>query len=156
MRHNKWILIALLALTPTACETARHRPNNVTVDEQAASTDSGIDISYVLGHNHRRFVTTATNQTIIAQTLLDRQILKESPIDKDRYVQFLKKAWAFVNQPSRLPAAHKNSDLPCRAPYIVTIRIQKDVHTASGCRSTDPGNLSKLIKDGEFLLYSKK
>lgn len=145
------LISVLTALCLAGCAT--HRAKSDGSDEaRIESIDSGIDISYVLGHAHRRLLVQTKDNQIVAQSYLEHQILKESEIDREHYADFLKKAKTFVENPQRLPA---NQDL-CRSPFTVTLRIGKDLKVVNGCRSTDEGALSHLLRDGEFLLYSKK
>jgi hypothetical protein len=53
---------------------------------------------------------------------------------------------------AREPAA---SDA-CRTPYTITVRVGTETQTLQGCRGEDDGGLSRLVRDGEFLLYSTK
>jgi hypothetical protein len=111
-----------------------------------------VDIQYILGRDHYRLLIRAQGNQIVANTYLDKEILEEGAIDSTRYPAFLEKADSFVSQ-------YQGPSLPpqelCRNPFLVTVRIGSDTKTARGCRSKDGGALSKLVRDGEFLLYSK-
>ncbi|MGK5082740.1 hypothetical protein WDW37_05485 [Bdellovibrionota bacterium FG-1] len=148
----------------TACSSVpkqgTHEQQRVAL-QQPALSDSSVEIHYVLGHSHRRFVAKAKNESCMAQTYLDRQILKETSIDGKRYEDFFTKATQFIQSPHRNPAEHTASlEDPrpemCRSPFTVTLRTGANTETVKGCRGMDDGFLSHLIREGEFLLFSKK
>lgn len=121
--------------------------------ETSKALNSSIDIQYDLGRDHYRFHSSQENTSFSGSTFLNRQVLATGPIDADRYPDFLKKASAFVTQNNQNQKTLNSATL-CRSPFIVTVQIEKEVQVARGCRSSDGGELSKLIRDGEFLLYS--
>ena len=114
--------------------------------------DSSVSIEYVLGRDKYRFIAQAENEKVTGSTYLDKQLLKKGQIDEQRYPGFYSKASEIVQNLNRAPA----SDGFCRSPFILTIRTGGSTQTARGCRSSDDGALSKLVREGEFLLYSKK
>ncbi len=118
---------------------------------QAGQINSSIEIQYALGRDHYRFVATSQNSSIVANTFLNRQVLDTGPIDSNRYPLFLKRVSDFISQIKKDPIPRP----PCRSPFRITVKIGSEIHIASGCRSTNGGELSKLVRDGEFLLYSK-
>ena len=156
MKHSLWFA-CLTALLGTACSTGVHR-NEVSKSVTAKANsvthlgDSAIDITYVLGHSHRRFKAECRQDGVIAQIYLDRTIVKENGVDSAKYDEFVQRLLVFIDNPNRVPAEASS----CRTPFIVTLRVGDQTKVASGCRSNDDGTLSRLIKDGEFLLYSKK
>ncbi len=117
--------------------------------------DSSIDIQYILGHEHYRFVATSLENSVTAKSLRDRQIVRNGPIDKNLYTDFFQKASNFISHSKSSESSGEKSDSHCRSPFTVTVNIEKETHTTKGCRSTDNGTLSKLVNDGEFLLYSQ-
>ena len=154
------MLVALIAAA-SGCSTSRPQADAGVgppsdAPSHAALSDSSIDISYVLGHSHRRFVAWGKKEVSGGQTLLDHQVLRESTIDHARYSDFLAKAEQFVNTPRRHPADQGAPDETCRTPFTVTLRIGSDTQIMQGCRGEDDGALSHLVRDGEFLLYSAK
>jgi hypothetical protein len=162
-RQRPWL--ALLVITPllgSAC--AGHRPQSDTgappVGASPDTSDSSVDITYVLGHAHRRFAAHAKDTTYMAQSFFDHQILKENVIDPKHYADFLNKASQFISTPHRVPADQTAVALAeeeaCRAPFTVTVRVGSETKSTRGCRVTDDGALSHLVRDGEFLLFSRK
>ncbi|MBI2711771.1 MAG: hypothetical protein HYX41_02745 [Bdellovibrio sp.] len=114
--------------------------------------NSSVSIEYILGRDHYRFTARSEETRVTGTTYLDKQLLKKGEIDQQRYPGFFTRASEIVDNLSRAPA----SDTFCRNPFIITIKAQEKTRTARGCRSSDDGALSKLIREGEFLLYSKK
>jgi hypothetical protein len=141
-------LVALTALS--ACSTS---PAQRISGETLPLSSSSVEIVYVLGHNQRKLLLSGQPQGAKAKAFLDQTLLNEAMVDLQRYGDFLRKALLFVSRNDRAPAMQA----PCRAPFTVTVRIAAETHGSSGCRFSDEGMaLSRLVKDGEFLLYSKK
>lgn len=164
--HPLLVAVCFLALgmgctTPrgTSARGEHHSVSSQGIDREALK-DSTVDISYVLGHSRRRLVAWARNDTFAGQTLMDHQILRESKIDRRHYSEFFGKAEQFVSTPRRKPATQTPPDekegAACRTPFTVTVRVGNETQTLQGCRGEDNGALSHLVRDGEFLLYSKK
>ena len=115
-----------------------------------ASSKNQIDIQYTLGRrDHYRFYAMDEGDTAKASTYLNRQILDEGAIDRNQFENFLKKVLQYVQE------SPKATNGPCRSPFTIQVKIENKVSSASGCRSDDHGRLSRLIQEGEFLLYSK-
>jgi hypothetical protein len=121
-----------------------------------ARRDSSIEISYLLGRSHRRIVARAKQENYSGQAYLDRQLLHEGSIDRAHYSEFFGKVEKFIAAPHRKPAEAAQLDDSCRTPFTVNLRVGKDTRTLQGCRGEDEGALSHLVREGEFLLYSKK
>lgn len=158
------VALLVLAVVP-GCATGRgtlkdtHKEARTSQEfVREAIKDSTIDISYVLGHSRRRLIAWARDDSFGGQTLMDHQILRESEIDPRLYTEFFGKAEQFVSTPLRRPAVRLPADEHdgCRTPFIVKVRVGAETQTLQGCRGDDDGALSHLVRDGEFLLYSKK
>lgn len=113
--------------------------------------NSSIDIQYTLGRDHHRFVAIAQQNGVTGNTYLEKQVLESGQIKQEKYSDFLKKALSFVQTVQKNAA----TPMPCRSSFTIKVRLGSDTQTARGCRSSDDGSLSKLVRDGEFLLYSK-
>jgi hypothetical protein len=154
------VTAAILVLFATACASKPAKRSDASTPAMAAGTpplsDSSIDISYVLGHSHRRFLAKAKDSNCVAQSYFDQQILKENEIDGKHYEEFFSKVSKFMTAPQRVPAAQAASSEECRSPFTVTVRLGKKTQAFQGCRGSDEGALAHLVKDGEFLLFSKK
>jgi hypothetical protein len=75
IRKLSWF-VCLLALA-SGCGTGRPKPDAGDPSQAAPleMTDSGIDISYVLGHNRHRLLVQTRDSQIVAQSYLEKQIL---------------------------------------------------------------------------------
>jgi hypothetical protein len=154
-----------IAAGGSGCATGTPRPDaepkggaGTTEVSKSVGADSSIDITYVLGHSHRRFVAWSKNDACGGQTLVDHQILRESGIDRGHYTEYFNKVEQFVSTPHRKPAeqgAPLPADDACRTPFTVTLRLGSETKIVQGCRGADDGALSHLVRDGEFLLYAQ-
>jgi hypothetical protein len=141
MRVGPSVTLVFLAIS---CSTASKETRSGDL------SDSSVDIQYILGKDHYRFLAEAKGDLARANTFLDKQSLDQGVVDPSQYSDFLKKAWGFISQS---PSPEQPM---CKTPFTVTVKIKEEIHVARGCRGTDNGALSKLVKDGEFLLlYSK-
>ncbi len=112
-----------------------------------------IDIQYSLGNNHYRFLALADSNRVSAKNFLDGKILKETDIDSSKYSRLLEKTTDFVINLKQEP----NGLGQCHSSYKIEIQTGKNSHTGHGCRNPSDGtHFSKIIREAEFLLYSKK
>ncbi len=152
-RKHTFAIVVLVGIW-SGCATQPVEPKPESVSSRGLK-DSGIDITYVLGHSHRRFIAQAKNSFFLAQSFVDKQILKENSVNEGHYTAFFSKVEQFVSAPTRGPSATSNSN-NCRSPFTITLRVGADTKAVSGCRGMDDGALSHLLRDGEFLLSSRK
>ena len=147
---RQWFTLLCIAGL-TACAGSAPKPESPP-DKGGGEATSSVDITYMLGHNQRRFYAESKAGGVLAQTFLDRQIVEAGQIDREHYLGFLKKASSFID------AAGKTSleRIPCRSPFTVTVRVGEATQATKGCRSADESGISHLVRDGEFLLFSKK
>lgn len=125
-------------------------PENIPSFAENAK-DSEIEIEYTLSRDRYRFHALAKTGIVHASTSLNKQIIENGEINPDRYPEFLKKAYDFLQYARSFSMANPS----CRSPFSITVRIKKEIKHARGCRSSDEGGrLGHLIRDGEFLLYS--
>jgi hypothetical protein len=118
-----------------------------------------VEITYILGHSHRRFLAEARADRALAQSFMDHQILRESPVDLNHYREFLDKAGRVVAkqaEPVRGPAQGESGEDSCRYPFKIIVRASGGTRTSTGCRGEDDGALGRLLRDGEFLLSARK
>lgn len=139
---------------PTTGQSQSLPPKHLEINSnfEAQAQDSSVEIQYSLGRDRYRFSALAHGDLVTASTYLGKQVLEHGTIKRDRYPHFLKKASAFIESYQQ---GTSPSQTPCRSPFIVMVRIGNETQIARGCRSSDNGTFSKLVKDGEFLLYSK-
>ncbi len=154
---------AMLCLAGTGCGTGavRSAGSDRPLPIQASGTSSAgdqkiVDIVYILGHDLHRFIATSRIDGASAQALEDHQVLEDNKVDPKRYAEFYEKALAFVKAPRRTVASASQKAENCRNTFTVVVKDGEQSWTESGCRSTDDGAFSRLVRDGQFLLYSKK
>ncbi|MNJ94882.1 hypothetical protein D3C87_125850 [compost metagenome] len=113
---------------------------------------SQVEISYVLGHTHYKYMAVAGKHNAEVSSLRDDRVLEKKSIPLARYQDFAGKVEKML-QSSATPAP----DESCRTPYKIQVTAGKKVRTGSGCRTSDvEGKVGRLIKEGEFLLYSEE
>jgi len=142
------LLLAFFAL----CGCSTHPvARDATSDEVAHAEITQVEISYVLGHNQHRFTAQSAAQKAEVTTYLEKDIVQQANVDSAKYLSFVSKVVSFAQKPHRTPAQADE----CRSPFSVTVKIDGKTYTSDGCRFSDEGSLSRLVRDGEFLLYSK-
>jgi hypothetical protein len=161
---RKWLSAFTLVcnfLTP-GCTHMSSAPTASTETQSTQDTtaigDTIIDIEYTLGRDHYEFHAHSTHSkgdAVTVASLLNRRVLGQGSIDPARFPEFLKKAQEFLHHNPAEPSPLPTNPPPCHSPYSVTIRIHDQTQSIQGCRNSDSGALSKLVRDGEFLLYSK-
>lgn len=152
---RKFLRVAGILLLVMSCSTPLKptSPSDAQVDPiPLIKPDSQVDIRYSLGHDHYFLVASAKGGEARAHFSLDKRVVHESPVDYLQYEQYLKRASGVVESLQKTPIQISSS---CRSPFTITILIGNHTQTAQGCRSNDHGSLSRLVKEGEFLLYSK-
>jgi hypothetical protein len=153
----KTLFTLLFALCLSACAAAPRAPENPVPTGETAQTpppESSVEITYVLGHSHRRFLAEAKSDQVLARTFMDHQILREGPVDAGHYREFLGKVGRFVAAPVRGPAQGGEAE-DCRSPFKISVRSRGELKSTSGCRGNDDGTLGRLLREGEFLLSAK-
>ncbi len=132
--------------------------NAPAVLTQEKILDSSIEITYILGDNHYRFKAESKLGNIQGRNFIDERLIKENTIDPNRYGEFLQKAQGLLSETNTSPRNREPvSYAPCRTPFSIHLRLGKNLQNSHGCRSSDKGTqLSHLIREAEFLLYSKK
>jgi hypothetical protein len=152
MRNLKWAFI-LAAVNILGCGTGKVAPTS----DLSMNTVSSVEIEYSLGHYQHRFTATGAPGKAQVTTYLERDVVEHASVDPTKYETFVAKAIAFSQKPKRTPTQEGE----CRSPYNVVIKTgeksTEKTYTSQGCRSSDDqGALSRLVRDGEFLLFSKK
>lgn len=165
---RKFILLILLPLLGTACSSASKSSGlgaNAAKSEKAA-----VEISYVQGDNFRHLVILDAGGSVVARNYLNKKLLTEAKVDREKFRELLQKASALVNEIAARavnnPESHApqqetleglEDNAPCHSPFTVIVRTGKTTQTASGCKSTAEGtSFSRFTRDAEFFLYSKK
>ena len=159
MKNLKWAVNSLFfALTTVlsfnGCSTGKTTAPPIDL---ASSSTTSVEIEYGLGHYQHRFTANGDLGHAQVTTYLERAVVEQASVDPSKYASFLAKAIAFTEKPKRAPT----EEAECRSPFTVTIKITEKstekTYTSRGCRSSDSdGALSRLVRDGEFLIFSKK
>jgi hypothetical protein len=155
--NQRLLVFTLLAFFISGCNMAQKLPKSteapslVPMKKIEQAHESRVDIRYSLDRENFRFFASDSQTQVIAKAYFDKKLLKKGKISRNRYLEFLKKAADLIQSCQELP----DDGSPCRNPFKVWIQIDQEQYTGSGCRSTDGGALSRLINEGEFLLYSK-
>ncbi|MFZ9595773.1 MAG: hypothetical protein ACO3A2_06800 [Bdellovibrionia bacterium] len=159
---SKSCALLCLALTPLLFSSCSHLvPSRLSVApgdpetpqaEPAPSSPpvgSSVQIEYLLRRTHYSFFMESNTDHGRVKSYLDRQLLKEGRIPPEKCSQFFLKISEFM---AHLPEDQGRSS--CQSPFKITYKKGELVRVSEGCRSSDSGSFSKLIREGEFLLYS--
>jgi hypothetical protein len=155
MRLFRWALaLTAFALMITGCGTTRVASPS---PDLSVNDVSSVEIEYALGHYQHRFTADGHAGNAQVTTYLERNIVEQALVDPAKYASFVAKDIAFSEKPKRAPT----EEAECRSPFKVVIKTgeknTEKTYTSQGCRSSDnDGALSRLVRDGEFLLFSKK
>ncbi len=115
------------------------------------SKNSSLEIEYLLERDRYRLFFQSQGDRVSIESYHDGKIIEKGEIDSTKYSLFLKKAMEAIKTFKN----ESNGSPPCLSPFVVTLKFEKKAEQVRGCRSRDHGSLSKLIREGEFLLYSK-
>jgi hypothetical protein len=133
--------------SPSSPPAEVHHPPDFTENQLKFSS---IQIEYELGHDHYSF-EVVSKDSIQVKSYLDKHLLKVGNISREKYLPFLTKS-------IRLLKAYESStrkEPNCRGPFKITIKLGESSKTSMGCRNEGEGTFGRLIRDGEFLLYSE-
>ena len=148
-------LLGLASCSHTPVQTAPEKtpdPHSALYsDLQKDLLDSSVTIEYVLGRDFFKIYTESSKGGIDMNLSSNKKILERGQMSRRLYPDFFKKASDFAHQLQSI------SDQPpsCRGPFRITIRRGDKIETGSGCRSQNFSAFSRLVKEAEFLLYSK-
>jgi hypothetical protein len=155
-KNQTLLMLSLLAFF-TACQSNEivkaPVPELPAVKSETTPSHTSIEISYVRGQNHHRFIAQNKENAVIAKSFIDNQLLKETSIDMNQYEDLVKRTSDLIVNVQHRGAVPDGA--PCRTPFSVSLRTQTAIQEVNGCRSTDDGaSLGKLIRDAEFLVFS--
>jgi hypothetical protein len=154
-KMTRLLLASLFALT--ACSTAQPVPQATSGDKGQDFQASSFEILYRLGgHSDHRLQgywekSTPPEEPHVT-TLLEREVVANAAVHAESYNRFVSKLLSFVQHAQRAPAQEHD----CRSPYSIVLKIDLKTYTSKGCRFADDGAFAKIVREGEFLLYSKK
>ena len=147
---TRFLLVLALSAAWAGCSSEPYRRQELPLQ-----TESSVEITYQLGHHQHRLVVASNGQNVSAQTFSDRSVLEHALVDSAHYEEFYKKTLGFI-QTNRNTQRTVASSVTCRSPYIIVVKNGPDSWADNGCRSSDDTGFGRLVRDGEFLLYSKK
>jgi hypothetical protein len=156
------IFLLLLAILMAGCSTVREaktKPEPATARSDKSISpikekfrNSEVKIDYVLGRDHYHLSLASKKERTNGLMTLDKQVLEQGAIDPERYFNYFEKIIVFIDDYSK---TNPGFATPCKNPFKIIARNEEATKVTEGCRSPDQTRLSRLIKEGEFLLYSK-
>jgi hypothetical protein len=158
-RYQTGMLANLVALTTILSGCASSGRAKPTGAEATAGAEAKLEITYFLGHTHRRFLMEEhASQPTIGESYVDRTLLKKTFIDTARFKSYYARVTDYVSQRRNLSSGPSTvADRECRAPFkILVASNDHDALTLEGCRQEEPASFNRLVDDGEFLIYSSK
>jgi hypothetical protein len=145
--------LASCSHAPIQNESEKNSGSNIVFSEtfQENLLDSSVTIEYVLGRDSYKISTESSPSGIDMNLSSNKKILEHGQMSRKLYPDFFKKASDFTQQ-LQMSSSTSNS---CRGPFKITIRMGQKTQMGSGCRSRSSSTFSRLVKEAEFLLYSK-
>ena len=121
---------------------------------------SSLEISYFLGHSRYRIQMTEDLTGVSANASTDGKVLGDVRVDREKYLEFKSKIFAFMQSSSGNKRSPAEADPDCRNPFTITLSDSVAIessrtHKLVACRSGDDATIGRLIRDGEFLIYSR-
>jgi hypothetical protein len=158
MKHVQMIAASLLCAITAGCSTTKPVAPSKAPDSAASSLHaSNFDIAYNLGgHGEHRLTGSSSSPASGGEphvaTFDEREVVDEDKVNAEGYGKFVAHLLSFAQKTQRAPS----QEAECRSPYSISIKIDGKTYTSKGCRDDDGGDFAKLVREGEFLLYSKK
>jgi hypothetical protein len=151
MKTLKHSLCMALCIIASACSSP---PKSMAPPQIERESSSSFEISYWLGEHGEHRLSGSTSQTSGTHVVsyLNTEVVDERQVKTESYSKYLAKLQSFIKSAQRTPSQESE----CRTPFTVVLKIDGITHTSKGCRASDEASFSRLIRDGEFLLYSKK
>lgn len=150
----KRLVHLLITLTCLDCLSCSHSVKKSENEAAVSPQQSKIEISYELRHSRRRFIAEQKDEQVTGQTYLDYQVVQKGPIDPMRYREFLLKTSELIQKGQN--TLSEDPSISCRAPLTITLTQDQESHSLKGCRTEGEGILSRLVKEAELLLNSRK
>jgi hypothetical protein len=150
-KHLRFLTLLMLCGT-LACSTAHQK--TAGTDSTGTSLATNFEIGYSLGNRglHRLVGTSEGSGRSHVATYLERDVIDESSVRTEKYQHFVAKLLNFAQTTQRTPSQEND----CRSPYSISLKIDGKTYTSKGCRDQNGAAFSELVREGEFLLYSKK
>jgi hypothetical protein len=163
IQHLRSITITLMLCATFACSTAHKNASDSYSDDPTKAIASAHEISFEIGyslgnHGHHRLAGSLggdnswSDQDPRVATYLEREVIDEGAVRSEKYRHFVEKIFSFTQTPQRTLSQEGD----CRSPFSITLKIDGKTYTSKGCRTSGEGSFGALVREGEFLLYSKK
>lgn len=155
-----FITFISIAATVSGCSHTSQKPEQ-TQDQAlslATRTPSKIEIEYTRERDCFRMQVLHEKEYPWGEISVNHRTIEKGQVDLEGYDAYLKKVSRFISTFNKSDSSTASLN-HCRIPFLVRIQYRDQAESARGCRisnDTHDANLSKLIRDGEFLLYSKK
>ena len=157
MKRIQIIAASLLCAIIFGCSTTKPAAPFKAADSMSSVHASYFDIAYSLGgHGEHRLTGTSSSPMSGGEphvaTFDEREVVDEDKVNAEGYGKFVAHLLGFAQKTQRAPS----QEVDCRSPYSISVKIDGKTYTSKGCRDDDGGDFAKLVREGEFLLYSKK
>lgn len=150
----KLLCMGIIGISFWSCSTPPKATPSLSFSSgtEVQSLDSQFQIKYVLGHDSFQFSLKSTPRSIDGEIFSNKKKIVSGQMEREKYNGFLKKLIQFKSALSDHPTLKER----CKSPFKITIRIGNLTETGFGCRTENSEPFSKLIREAEFLLLSKK
>lgn len=144
------LILLLLAGCASAPKTRRPAAQEPSIKRLPLS----VELTYLRGHNSRKFIIKRTNLGANIQEFRDHQLLKNISVEGEKTTELLERSSTVFSSIENQPV--RKDGMPCRTPFALRITNQESVGTVEGCRNSEEGNLiGKFVSEVEFLISSR-
>lgn len=162
--QHAFLLLSFFVLCGACSTTPPLQPSASSAPPSAAANPGipqnvEIELSYVLGHDHYRLHAWSRQGRLEGKSFMNRKILRSSSrLNRKNFETWARQVQAWVSEKSNSPSTESQPPLPCRSPYWLTLKNDSGIQTVEGCRTSgsDAAMISRMSREGDFLLYSSK
>lgn len=142
----------LFSLILCACSTPLPTQTLQVPDEPVKTKYSTFEINYSLGGHggHRLAGEVDGHGNAHLTQYLEDQIVDKGQVSQEGYERFFTQLTSFTKKSQRTISQE------CRSPFYIILKTPDKTYTSKGCRTAEDLSFAKLVRDAEFLLYSKK
>lgn len=157
MTNVKCFLVSVCLILSVGCATPASRSKNEDSFRFVLGSEhlegGKISCRYFLGHDsHALEVEWGTGGGMV-KTFLDKEMVAQAVVQKANYLELIGKIKDYFR--SQEGKEQHSLDM-CKRPFEVAVSQGEKRQALQGCREWDEGKFSNLIRDVEFLMYSKK
>ncbi|HAR41958.1 MAG TPA: hypothetical protein DCS07_04900 [Bdellovibrionales bacterium] len=153
LKSSLSVAAAFLVSGLIACSTISPGPREAVPNHPVLA--SSVEISYILGHSKYRIRMVEHLNGVNAHSSSDGKVLGDGRVDRVKYSEFKLKVSEFMRTARALKRVPAEVEGVCRNPFTVTL-ADTALDTLIGCRGGGDLGIGRLIREGEFLIYSKK